>query len=168
MGACVYVGDTDRTVPFYRDTLGFHTAWDGGDFAEFETASGELTLFMSSRKQFAETIGETYVPPKGINQTFEIALWLPRFADVDADTSGSQRWTSAFRPEHPSPSPLAFAPSLLPIRRGTRSRSDARANRDPAPLATPARTQNGRAMSPSRSPSCWAIRRERNGATDGR
>lgn len=77
VGACVYVGDTDRVVPFYRDTLGFHTAWDGGDFAEFETASGELALFMSSRKQFTETIGETYVPPKGINQTFEVALWLP-------------------------------------------------------------------------------------------
>lgn len=85
VGACVYAGDMDRMVPFYRDTLGLHTEWDGGDFAEFETASGELALFMFSRKQFAEAIGETYVPPEGINQTFEIALWLPRFADVDAE-----------------------------------------------------------------------------------
>ncbi|HWK80146.1 MAG TPA: VOC family protein, partial [Thermomicrobiales bacterium] len=65
--------------------LGFHTEWDGGDFAEFETSSGSLSLFMYSRKQFAAAIGETYTPPKGINQTFEIALWLPRFADVDAE-----------------------------------------------------------------------------------
>ena len=75
----------DSMVRFYRDTLGFHTQWDGGDFAEFETASGALSLFMYSRKQFVKAIGERYVPPKGINQTFEIALWLPSFADVDAE-----------------------------------------------------------------------------------
>lgn len=85
VGACLYVGDMDSMVRFYRDTLGFDTQWDGGDFAEFETASGELSLFMYSRKAFVQAIGESYVPPKGINQTFEIALWLPCFADVDAE-----------------------------------------------------------------------------------
>ena len=84
-GASLLVGDMDSMVRFYRDTLGFRTQWDGGDFAEFETASGALSLFMYSRKQFVKAIGETYVPPKGINQTFEIALWLPSFADVDAE-----------------------------------------------------------------------------------
>jgi lactoylglutathione lyase len=85
VGACVYAGDMDGMVRFYRDTLGFHTQWNGGDFAEFETASGALSLFMYSRKAFVQAIGEMYIPPKGINQTFEIALWLPRFADVDAE-----------------------------------------------------------------------------------
>ena len=85
VGACLLAGDMDGMVRFYRDTLGFHTQWDGGDFAEFETASGALSLFMYSRRAFAQAIGESYVPPKGINQTFEIALWLPRFADVDAE-----------------------------------------------------------------------------------
>ena len=85
VGACLLVGDIDRMVRFYRDILGFNTDWDHGDFAEFETASGKTTLFMYSREAFAKAIGQTYEPPKGINQTFEIALWLPRYADVDAE-----------------------------------------------------------------------------------
>lgn len=85
VGACLLAGDMNSMVRFYRDTLGFHTPWDGGDFAEFEMASGALSLFMYSRKAFAQAIGEHYVPPQGINQTFEIALWLPCFADVDQE-----------------------------------------------------------------------------------
>lgn len=85
VGACLYADNMDSMVRFYRDTLGFHTQWSGGNFAEFETASGVLSLFMYSRKAFAQAIGESYVPPKGINQTFEIALWLPCFTDVDAE-----------------------------------------------------------------------------------
>lgn len=40
---------------------------------------------MYSREEFVKAIGEDYVPPKSINQTFEIALWLPSFADVDSE-----------------------------------------------------------------------------------
>ena len=85
IGACLLAGSMETMVPFYRDTLGFQTQWDGGDFAELQTASGEQSLFMYSRRAFAQSLGVGYVPPEGINQTFEIALWLPRFADVDAE-----------------------------------------------------------------------------------
>jgi lactoylglutathione lyase len=84
-GACLLAGNMDRMVPFYRDILGFPTQWTGGDFADFETASGALSLFMYSRKAFAQAIGEQYIPPRGINQTFEIALWLSSYADVDQE-----------------------------------------------------------------------------------
>lgn len=85
IGACLLAGDMGKMVGFYRDVLGFGTQWDGGDFAEFETASGALSFFMYSREQFALALGESYQLPQGINQTFEIALWLPSFADVDAE-----------------------------------------------------------------------------------
>jgi lactoylglutathione lyase len=85
VGACIYAGEMESMVRFYRDTLGFHTQWDGGNFAEFETASGTLSFFMYSRKAFVQAIGESYIPPRGINQTFEMAFWLPCFADVDAE-----------------------------------------------------------------------------------
>ncbi|MGN6032599.1 MAG: VOC family protein [Thermomicrobiales bacterium] len=104
VGTGVYAADMDTMVPFYRDILGFHTEWDGGDFAEFETASGSLSLFMYSRQRFAEAIGETYTPPKGINQTFEIALWLPRFADVDAEYERLQTLGVGF----PTGAPITF------------------------------------------------------------
>jgi len=45
----------------FIDTLGFHTGWTGGDFVEFETASGVLSLFMYSRKEFVKAIGESYI-----------------------------------------------------------------------------------------------------------
>lgn len=86
VGVCIYAADMDKMVLFYRDTIGFQTRWKEGElFADFQTASGELSFFMYSRKAFTEAIGESFVKPKGINQTFEVALWLPCFADVDAE-----------------------------------------------------------------------------------
>lgn len=85
VGSCLLVEDMDRMVRFYQDTIGLQTQWDGGAFAAFETAGGALSLWLYSRKEFVKAIGESFIPSKGINQTFEIALWLPCFADVDAE-----------------------------------------------------------------------------------
>lgn len=82
-GVCILAGDMDTRVSFYRDTLGFCTDWDVGDFAEAQTAGGYLSFFKYSRKEFVKAINEDYRPPNGINQTLEIALWLPLYAGVD-------------------------------------------------------------------------------------
>ena len=63
----------------------FRSEWTGGEFAEFKTASGPVAFWLYSRKQFVKAFNEKYVPPKGINQSFELALWLPTYADVDAE-----------------------------------------------------------------------------------
>lgn len=85
VGSCILADDMDTMVRFYRDILGLETEWVGGDFAEFITASGSLAFWLYSRKQFVKAFGEDYVPPKGMNQSFELALWLPNYADVDAE-----------------------------------------------------------------------------------
>lgn len=85
VGSCILACDMETMVHFYRDTMGLKTEWDGGDFAEFVTASGELSFWLYSRKEFVKAFGENYVPSGGINQTFEIAFWLPGYADVDAE-----------------------------------------------------------------------------------
>lgn len=85
IGSCILAADMDNMVRFYRDALELQTEWDGGDFAEFKTASGSLTFWLYSRKEFVKAFNEDYIPPKGINQSFELALWLPTYSDVDAE-----------------------------------------------------------------------------------
>ena len=90
--ACLLAEDVEKMVRFYRDVLGFHTDWDGGNFAEFETGSGKTTLFLYSRMEFAKALGQEYCPPRGINSSFEIALWLPEHADVDSEYRRLSQW----------------------------------------------------------------------------
>lgn len=103
VGVCLCVGDMENMVQFYRDTLGFNVKRNG-DFTELETASGALSLFMYSRKQFAKAFNESFISPKGINQTFEIALWLPTYADVDAEYERLSKLDVQF----PSGEPISY------------------------------------------------------------
>lgn len=85
IGVCIYAQDMQKMVPFYRDILGFAADWDGGDFASFETASGDLSLFMYSRKAFMQALGQPYQAPGGVNPTFEVGVWLSSYAQVDQE-----------------------------------------------------------------------------------
>ena len=66
IGSCILACDMACMVRFYRDTLGLQTDWDGGNFAEFKTASGPVSFWLYSRKEFVKAFGEAYVPPKGM------------------------------------------------------------------------------------------------------
>jgi catechol 2,3-dioxygenase-like lactoylglutathione lyase family enzyme len=85
VGVGLFVQDIGKMVSFYRNIMEFETDWDGGLFSEFKTNSGPLSLFMYDRKAFAEAVGESYYPSKGINLTIEIGIWLPKFSDVDKE-----------------------------------------------------------------------------------
>lgn len=104
VGACLLVGDIEKMVRFYRDVLELHTDWNEGDFAEFETASGKTALFMYSREGLVKAIGQPYIPPKGINPSFEIALWLPRYEDVDKEYERLSKLDVSF----PCGTPITF------------------------------------------------------------
>ena len=71
-----------------------------------------------SRKAFVQAIGES-VPPRGINQTFEIALWLPCFADVDAEYERLSKMDLRFPTGGPMTFPSESATFMLPTRRET-------------------------------------------------
>ena len=105
IGACLLVGNVEKMVQFYRDILGFHTDWTGGNFAEFETASGRTTLFIYSRKEFVKAIGRAYRPPRGLIRPVKSPCGCPRSMMWTKSMSGSPRW--AF------PSPAARRPHLI-------------------------------------------------------
>jgi len=86
IGVCLFVEDIEKMVSYYKNVLKFETDWNVGDkFADFKTRNGPLSLFMYDRKDFASAVGESYYPPKGINLTMEIGIWLPKFSDVDKE-----------------------------------------------------------------------------------
>ncbi|MDF2844470.1 MAG: glyoxalase/bleomycin resistance/dioxygenase family protein [Herbinix sp.] len=85
VGVILFVEDIEKMVSFYKNIMKFDTDWDGGLWAEFKTKSGPLSLAMYDRKSFAKAVGESYYPPKGINLTMEIGIWLPKFSDVDIE-----------------------------------------------------------------------------------
>ena len=77
----------------------------GWNFAEFITASGELSFWLYNRKEFAKAFGEKYTLPNGINQTFELALWLPSYADVDVEYERLSKFDLQF----PSGAPTTYS-----------------------------------------------------------
>lgn len=63
-----------------------------------------ISLFMYSREEFVKSIGEDYIPPKRINQTFEIALWLSSFAEVNLE----YEHLSKFNLQFPTGEPITY------------------------------------------------------------
>jgi lactoylglutathione lyase len=80
----LFVSDMRRMVEFYRNVLGAEIAWDGkGPYAEFRHEGIRMSMY--ERARLPELLGQAPGYPSGLNGTFELAIDLPRFEDVDAE-----------------------------------------------------------------------------------
>jgi lactoylglutathione lyase len=79
----LFVADLARMVDFYRDVLGLAIVWDGnGPYAEFTHAGIRFSMYR--RSELPALLGQQPAYPHGLNGTFELAIDLPRFEDVDS------------------------------------------------------------------------------------
>ncbi len=84
----LFVRDQHTMVPFYRDVLGDDIEWSGeGPMAEFVHDGIRLSMFerASFPQMLPELVGHEASYSKGLNPTFELAIDLPRFEDVDPE-----------------------------------------------------------------------------------
>ena len=80
----LFVADLRKMVEFYRDVLGVESEWDGrGPYAEFKHEGIRFSMF--ERAQLPGLLGQTPTYPSGLNGTFELAIDLPRYEDVDPE-----------------------------------------------------------------------------------
>lgn len=80
----IFVGDLHAMVAFYRDVLGFEIQWDGqGPYAEFKHEGVRFSMYQ--RSELAGLLGAEPSYPAGLNGTFELAIDLPGFEDVDPE-----------------------------------------------------------------------------------
>ena len=80
----IFVKDLQKMVEFYRDVLGVEIDWDGkGPHAEFRHEG--IRFMMYERNELPGYLGIDVTYPNGVNGTFELAIDLPRFEDVDRE-----------------------------------------------------------------------------------
>ena len=78
----LFVKDLSKMVEFYRDVLGLEIEWNGdGPYAEFKHKGIRFSMY--ERKQLPEFLEQTPTYPDGLNGTFELAIELPKFEQVD-------------------------------------------------------------------------------------
>ena len=80
----LFVNDLPVMVDFYRDVLGVEIEWDGqGPYAEFKHAG--IRFAMYARAELPRLLGQKPGFPEGLNGTFELAIDLPHYQDVDGE-----------------------------------------------------------------------------------
>jgi lactoylglutathione lyase len=80
----LFVKDLKVMIDFYRDVIGVDIDWDGkGPHAEFKHEG--IRFMMYERKELYGYLGIEVSYPKELNGTFELAIDVPCFADVDKE-----------------------------------------------------------------------------------
>ncbi|PJI09528.1 MULTISPECIES: VOC family protein [Clostridium] len=81
-GIGVFVSDMKTMVDFYKDVLGFEIDWDGKEPNVMVKKDGVLFMFYG-RNDFEKMTNNRFNYAKGVNGHYEIALSVPKHADVD-------------------------------------------------------------------------------------
>lgn len=81
----IFVRDMVTMVEFYRDVIGLELKnWDGsGPYAEFHHEGIRFSMYL--RRELPHLLQQRPTYPPGLNGTFELAIDLPRFEDVDPE-----------------------------------------------------------------------------------
>lgn len=79
----IFVNDLQKTVEFYRDVIGLEIKETAESYVEFNHNGIRFAVF--ERTKLPEWLGVTPAYPDGLNGTFELAIDLPYFEDVDSE-----------------------------------------------------------------------------------
>jgi lactoylglutathione lyase len=80
----LFVSDLPAMVKFYREVLGVEIDWNGeGPYAEFNHAGIRFSMY--ARSELPGLLGQAPGYPTGLNGTFELAIDLPHYEDVDGE-----------------------------------------------------------------------------------
>lgn len=79
----LFVNDLEKMVEFYRDVLGIEVKTANECYVEFEHEGIGFWIF--KRAVLSEYLGREPTYPTGLNGTFELAIDVPCFEDVDRE-----------------------------------------------------------------------------------
>ena len=83
-GIGLFVNDMATMVRFYRDVLGFEIK-EGEDAVNVYLIKNGTLFMLYERKNFEKMTNRKYEYLKGLNDHFEIALYVDTFEEVDAE-----------------------------------------------------------------------------------
>ena len=83
-GFGIFVEDMAKMICFYRDVLGFEIKEDE-DAANVYLIKDDTLFLLYGRKDFEKMTSRKYEYIKGLNGHTEIALYVDRFEEVDAE-----------------------------------------------------------------------------------
>ena len=83
-GFGLFVEDMAKMICFYRDVLGFEIK-EGEDTSNVYLIKDDTLFLLYGRKDFEKMTSRKYEYIKGLNGHTEIALYVDRFEEVDAE-----------------------------------------------------------------------------------